>query len=229
MTLYFESVCTGNDHRSPIIEVITRRHLGNINASGYDACSSGTLVDIIGSGVLPVDIMTPIIVRASARDDVYGAGEIDIIRQGLRAGDVDTLTPYFNRAVAMFTSEENGFRERHLLNLGLNSQVKIGKDQTAVNPNAFAVFSADHANNRRVREMYAGKGYELVSGNCISAVLVNGDHEVRVAVLGAYATNDPSSEITSTFGMGEGNYKAIIRLISEWTPIAIDRALRESF
>jgi protein-tyrosine-phosphatase len=46
-----EMVCTGNNGRSPVAELVGRNYLEEIGASDdYDTISSGTMVDKIGKG-----------------------------------------------------------------------------------------------------------------------------------------------------------------------------------
>lgn len=194
-----EMVCTGNNGRSPIAELIARNRLEEAGAlEEYDSISSGTLVSVIKSGNFPIKAMNPIIEVARNRGDVYNAQQLEELDTALKEGDTETVKKYFSVAAKLFEEEEKISRGIVLRELGIKGDVKSTQDQTVVRPNTVAIFVMDNENYQRAQKIYEGSGY------------------------------NPTMEslgVENSFGLVRDAYRGRVRQLLERVPKVVDRIL----
>ncbi len=204
-------VCTGNQGRSPVAEVIARNYLLQQGVLGeYDAISSGTLVSAIKKGIIPSDFKVRLIAIARERGDIYSPVELHAIDEALRIGDeaaMSAINSYYRRAEERFVVEERAYRAELLPKFGIKG-VKELQEQTIIQPDAIAIFSMAEYNNAQVQTIYAGR-----------------DDIPLIAVLSAYATGNPGSEIPNAFGLPEEHYLRGFERIIDEVPRALDKLL----
>ena len=203
-----EMVCTGNNGRSPVAELIVRNYLESVGATAdYDSISSGTMVDMIKSGGFPIKVMSPIIDMAKGRE-VYTAKELARLDSALREGDAQTVEGYFNKAAKIFSEEEA--RERGLIlgELGISGDVKNGKDQTIPRSDAIVVLPMDRKNYEGVLSIYQNSGFSPV-----------------ISVMSVLATGNLNSEVANAFGQGSDVYRQRIEQLVDEVPKAVRKII----
>lgn len=192
-------VCTGNNGRSPVAELMARNRLRETGALGvYDSISSGTLVKAIKAHAFPIPAMAPIIEVAKKREDVYSAEQLKELDEALRAGDTDTVKRYFAIAANKFEDEDRANRTAVLEELKIPGKVKSTQDQTIKRPDVVAIFAMDEGNLGRVKKMYDGAGYAPAMENLA---------------------------IENAFGLGIDVYRQRINELAVKVPAAVDRVI----
>jgi len=203
-----EMVCTGNNGRSPVAELIARNYLQSVGAtSDYDSISSGTMVDVIKSGGFPIKVMSPIIDIAKDRK-IYDADEVKKLDEALINGDSQTVETYFNKATKIFSEEETGERDLFLRDLGITGRIKQEKDQTVPRRDVVAVLPMDRKN-------YLG----------VLGIYQTSDHSPIISVMSVLATGDPVSEVTNAFGQGPDVYRRRIEQLVDEVPKAVRKII----
>lgn len=204
-------VCTGNQGRSPVAEIIARNYLRQQGILGeYDAISSGTLVSAIKEWNTSSDFKVRLITLARERGDIYSPPDLQAIEEAIRRGDeaaMSALNSYSRRAEERFVAEERAYRAELLPHFGI-IDVKESQEQTIIQPDAIAIFSMAKYNNAQVQTLYARSGYAPL-----------------IAVLSAYATGNSESEIPNAFGLSKERYLQVIEEIIDKTPKALDKLL----
>ena len=203
-----EMVCTGNNGRSPVAELIARNYLESVGATtDYDSISSGTMVDIIKAGRFPIKVMTPIIDIAKGRR-IYDSSELTKLDDALRSGDSKTVEGYFNKATQIFSEEESREREVVLRELSIYGEVKGGKEQTMPRPDVVAILPMDRKNYDGVLKIYHSSGFSPV-----------------ISVLSVLATGDPNSEVANAFGQSSDVYRQNIEQLVDEVPKAVRKII----
>jgi len=150
-----EIVCTANEGRSPLGEIFAQKEIERLGLwTEYKAISTGTLVDEIAAGNVPIKAMVPIIDTARKRDGFYSAADLKKLDKALRDGDTDTVKRYFKMAEDVFGKEGIADRTLILKKMGIEGAVKAYRTQTVVNPDVVAVLPVDASNLKRVNGIY---------------------------------------------------------------------------
>lgn len=208
MTKLIEMVCTGNQGRSPVAELIARNHLKNIGAYGdYDSISSGTLVSTIEKGNHTIDSMKPIVERALERL-LYCPEEIKELEEALRQGNTQVVRRYFDNTLNLFDKEEVENRAEVLPLLNIQGEVKSKRDQTVARPDTVTVFPVDKRNHGIVIDLYKNSGYNPI-----------------IDVLSKYATGNPDAEVGNAFGKGKEVYRKSVEQMLKEVPLAVNRVI----
>ncbi|MFH1439548.1 MAG: hypothetical protein ABIG89_03215 [Candidatus Woesearchaeota archaeon] len=202
-----EMVCTGNQGRSPVAELVAKNYLRKIRADEYSAISSGTSVDAIKRGKPTAVFMMHVIDIAVSRD-VYSLRELTEYQTAVKERDEDKLSLLYIKAQDFFGEEERRYRLEVLPELSIEGTLKEEQEQTIVRLNTIAIFSMAKSNNADVENIYLGSRYDPI-----------------IAVLSAYATQNPEASIPNAFGLPRENYVAAVEKIMEDVPMAIDRLL----
>lgn len=202
-----EMVCTGNQGRSPVAELIARNYLQQIGADGYRAISSGTSVAAIKEHRVDVPFMIKVIGIGKERG-LYNPSQVQAYDDAVRTGDATTLQTLYDIAQTAFGEEERRYRREVLPGLGIEGLVKEETEQTIQRDDTVGVFSMAQNNNAEVGKIY-----------------LDPPHQPVIAVLGAYAYNDPSAQIPNAFGQSKEVYVATVKAIQDAVPKAIDRLL----
>ena len=204
-----EMVCTGNQGRSPVAELLTRMYLTRHGILGeYEAISSGTSVDAIVKGNLSISFMKHVISIAKSRGGIYNQDILPLVEKAVSTDDKTALEAFYSIAAERFVAEERRYRVEILPRFGIVGELKEERYQTIARPNTIAVFSMAEKNNVQVKEIYCGAGYEPL-----------------ITVLSAYATQDPAAEIPNAFGLPEKAYIAAAETLCDHIPNALDRLL----
>ena len=202
-------VCTGNNGRSPVAELIGRNHLAKIGAEkDFGVISSGTRVNEIASGKYSMGLIEQVLNTGIERG-IYSAEVTRAIREALARQDAEAVKPYFHMTVDLFRAEEIVNRTKLLQELGVTGDIKKGKDQTVVRPEVVVIFPVDRRNREKVLAIYQ-------------------ETDVRpfIDVLSSFAAGYEGQEIKNTFGRGESFYRQAIQRMKVEVPIAIDKALK---
>lgn len=202
-----EMVCTANNGRSPVAELVANNYLRQLQAEEYQAISSGTSVDEIQSGRIPTSFKIQTIDIAKQRG-IYSSLELDDIQKAIQTSNDKAITYFYDKAVQVFYREERKHRAEALQEFGIDGIVKTSQDQTIVRPNAIAVFSMAQRNNEQVRQIYKD-------------VL---DQPI-IEVLSRYATGDLTAEVPNAYGLGKDAYFLAIAKIVADVPKSIDMLL----
>ena len=203
-----EFVCSGNNGRSPVAELIATNYLERVGADReYSATSSGTIVDLIKDGGFPIKVMTPIIDIAKERE-IYSQESLQDIERALRENDSSTVERYFREASDVFMREEAQERGELLKELGMRGEVKIGRDQTIARSNTIAILPVDRKNYHAVLKIYGESGYNPV-----------------ISIMSVLATGNPLAEVENAFGLGKNFYRSRIEQLSKEVPEAVKRII----
>jgi len=202
-----EMVCTGNQGRSPVAELVAQNYLRNIGTHEYAAISSGTNVDEIKQGRLSTDFMVGMIKVAQERE-LYTAAELEMLQYAVQNDDTDKVKVLFAKAERTFVSEERKYRLEVLPELGIEGTLKENQEQTRVRTETAAVFSMAQNNNKAVERIYDGLSSKPL-----------------IAVLSAYAFDDLTAQIPNAFGKSKEIYIAAVQAIQIAVPKAINNLL----
>jgi hypothetical protein len=204
-----EAVCTANNGRSPLIEIIGRNHLVEIGADGeYDTISSGTLVDAIAKGGFSIEVMSPYIDIAVKRGDIYNPQESEELNAAMQQKDQRVLGFFYNQAVKKFIEEEHANKAEALKRFGIKGLVKTTNDQTVARDDVTAVLTADSENYGRVLGIYQPTQYAPT-----------------IAVLSKLASGDPKTEMKNAFGKSK-DYMIMVERMLDDVPKAINRIVK---
>jgi len=203
-----EYVCTGNQGRSPVAELIARNYLRKRDAlRDYNSASSGTLVDAIKANNMPEAFMLTMIGVAKSRGDVYSPAKIQDIDDIIHGKNIDAIKYYFGKAQERFVAEERQFRLEILPLLGIEGELKRAQEQTIVRPNALAVLSMAEGNNKQVAGIYATTEPKPVIDTLARCV-------------------GKGIDIPNAFGLPKEMYVATVERLVELVPISVDKLLR---
>lgn len=201
-----EFVCTGNQGRSPVAELIARTHLERIGAYGdYNSISSGTLVNIIESGNHTINSMKPVIDIALERP-LYSSEEIKELEEALKQGNTSIVRKYFDIVINLFDEEEVRNRAEVLPLLGIHDRVKTTRDQVVARPDTVAVLSMDRGNYSMVKGLYESSSYSPL-----------------IDVLSRFAIGNPNAEVKNTFGKVKEDYIRCVEQMLEEVPVAVNK------
>lgn len=173
--LVYDIMCTGNSGRSPLGEAVARDTLRDL---GLDdriiAISSGTDRSVMEGKEPPLQLQYLVLKRALARNDtlqVYSLEEEAAIR-GLLVANVRTtekyakkgfvyeeVKKYESRARVLFTHEEEAFREKVAEEMGVQTPIKNGGQQTEAHHSVRWCRALAATNEEAVRKMYARTAY----------------------------------------------------------------------
>ena len=201
-------VCTGNNGRSPVAEIIARDYLQNVGAtSDYDSISSGTKVDAIKAGGFPIKDMSSIIDIAKDRN-IYDCDEMKKLDKAFRNEDSQTIETYFNKAKKILSEEEARERDLFLKELGITGQIKQKKDQTVPKPDVVAVLPMDRTNYSGVLGIYQTSEYSPI-----------------ISIMSVLATGNPTSEVANAFGKSSDVYRQTLEQLVDEVPKAVKKVI----
>jgi protein-tyrosine-phosphatase len=205
-----EMVCTGNNGRSPVAELLARNYLVTVGAGkDYDSISSGTMVSQIMGGRIPMLVMQSTIELALEREGVYSPGERSEVRSVLISGFKGAIKAYFQRAADHFVAEEVAHRTEILDSFGIEGSLKECRNQTIVRPDVIAVLSMDRKNDEKVIEIYRDSK----------------DDAKIIDVMSRIATGVRNAEIPNAFGQGKEVYTQMIEKLVKEVPMAAKRII----
>ncbi|MBI2112738.1 hypothetical protein HYT52_04345 [Candidatus Woesearchaeota archaeon] len=214
MAKLIEMVCTGNQGRSPVAELVANNYIHEMGVQDeYQAISSGTMVDHIKAGEVSPEFMKQVIGIARKRTDLadlYSPQELNELDTALRLGNDEALRKYFHQINRVFVDEERADRSTVLSQLGIEGLVKQYQEQTIPRPNTIAVLSMARRNNSFVQSIYAATKFNPV-----------------IAVLSQYLSGIVGDEIPNAFGLGSEAYLTTVQAIKEQVPQAIDKVIDE--
>jgi|TARA_Y100000031_G_scaffold42032_1_gene48351 protein-tyrosine-phosphatase len=203
-----EMVCTGNNERSPVAELIARNYLKSVGATtDYDSISSGIMVDKIKAGGFSIEVMSSVINLAKSRE-IYDVDELKKLNEALRNGDDQIVGQYFNQAIQIFSEEESRERRIVLGELGISGTVKDRRDQTVSRPDVVAVFPMDRIHYNGVLNIYQGSGFRPV-----------------ISVMSVLATGNSDSEVANAFGRGSEAHRQRIEQLVDEVPKAVKKII----
>jgi protein-tyrosine-phosphatase len=206
-----EMVCTGNQGRSPVAELIAQNYLRKVGADrDYRSISSGTAVDDIKADRMAMGFMLTTIETAKSRSDlgIYTPLELDAINDAVKEGNNAAITHYYNKAANVFIQEERQNRAEVLPLLGIEGKTKHIQEQTIPRYDTLAVLSMAKSNNEAVKKIYAGSGYSPV-----------------IDTLSSVATGVPGAEILNAFGKTKDVYIRTVEQIKYEVPKALEKLL----
>ncbi len=223
-----EFVCTANQGRSPVAELIARNHLQELDIKDLEAISSGSHARAIQAGENPLEVMLRFINLARERtgdSTIYSLNDERIL-QGVIArvspylkgeiGEVDendlqTVKKYFHRAEEVFHREEMRNRARALRELGIEGEVKQKGEQTKAAKDRLVVLPMAQSNLEGIIKIYDTAGVPHPPEG--------------IVLLGEYATGDPNASIPDAFGRGFNAYMDAIDTLQLYVPKAVERAV----
>jgi|SRR3989344_4283043 len=206
-----EIVCTGNNGRSPMGELMANNFLEEIRADAeYRAVSSGTLVDALKKGGFSIKAMKPFVDLALQRGDIFSLSEADLIRRGYDGEKQKVIGDLYKMAIERFVAEELEHRAEAMEKFGIRGELKKGKDQTVAAPDRIAVLPVDRGNYKRVIDIYTGTEYTPT-----------------IAVLSQLATGQLGVEVTNAnaFGKSKEAYFEAIDMLNNDVPKAVERII----
>lgn len=142
-----EFVCTGNNGRSPIAEIVAQRVIYNQGlADVVTIISSGTAV------ALPED---PMVLKGMLKPLVDKA----IDRGILEPDRIEILESQPNLVLDELVANEERMRVAYLSNSLGYAPLDFKRKQTVVRPEADLILPMDNGNKEKVEAKYAGSGY----------------------------------------------------------------------
>ena len=197
-----EFVCSGNNGRSPIAELIARNYLLKIGAdSEYGAISSGTMVGIMDLG-RPIECMLPLINAAKQRG-AYNEEDLKQLEWFLETRNNREVREYFKQASAIFAKEE---REKLIKEFGIEGTVKKEKNRTMKSLDSIAVLPLDRKNYQEVLWIYH-----------------QATHAPLISVMSVLATGDLHAEVPNSFGKGIEAYRQAVEQLIREVPEVVRR------
>ncbi len=207
-----EGVCTANHGRSPIFELKGNLYLRKIGADNeYLAISSGSSVDDIASGNIPIHVMKRFVEQALERGDVYTKLDQNLAKNALKDENEDAISYYHDLAVDRFQAEEELYRMEALVKFNIKGQPKKTHEQTKARSDTIAVLPMAERNKQQVETIYEDSGLTPI-----------------IETVGVFATGDPNAEVTDAFGKTKKDYFECIEQLLDYVPKAIDRLLESS-
>lgn len=173
--LAYDIMCTGNSGRSPLGEAVARDTIRDLGLDDIViAISSGTDRSIMEGKEPPLQLQYLVLGRALTRNDtlqVYGPEEETVVRALLadrtqttkkyaEKGSVyEEVREYGSRARVLFTHEEEVFRKKVAEEMGVQTLLKNGGQQTKAHHSVRWCRALAASNEEKVRGMYACTGY----------------------------------------------------------------------
>jgi len=220
--------CTANEGRSKPSEIFGNIRIAELGLDNeYLAISSGTSVDAIAKGDVSQAFMLHTINMARDGGEVYSPVDMIYLDQAIKSKDDKSITHFYDQAANQFATEEHHYRDTLLTDLSLIDKLKKGQDQTVARPDAVAVLSMAKRNNDQVAGIHTVAGYQLAAEQPEIGQMFEKDgcQPVLVAVLRAYALQDPNEETLNAFGKDRAVYEAAFASLREDVPRAIDMLL----
>lgn len=207
-----EMVCTGNNGRSPVAELLARNHLVTIGAeSDFEIASSGIMVnytDRFLAGEAKGDIyMTRAILKAAKDSGLIAHTQYQEIQATLRQGDEDRLFQYAVEIAPKLMAAERTHMREVLDEMGIRGDIKQGRDQTVVKSNALVVLAMDKEGLESVNAIYAPTPYRPTT-----------------AVLPVYAIGE-DREVVNAFGGKREDYFITVKQLAREVPLAVNKAV----
>lgn len=173
--------CTGNSGRSPLAEAIATDKIRELGLEGkLLAISSGTKRAVMDGKEPPLDLQYMVLQRAIDRNDelkLYDDAEVVEVR-GLLADRAKTTSEYHKggtthkkmrgyeaRARSTFTREEHEFRERATGELGIQTRIKHGGQQTEPHTMVRFFYGLAPSNEDAARRIYRGEANQPAFSN----------------------------------------------------------------
>jgi protein-tyrosine-phosphatase len=208
MPKIIEMVCTGNQGRSPVAELIAQNHLASQGAlDEYQASSSGTSVDALTNGELSRAFMIRIVSIGRGRG-IYSPTENQSIDEAISAGANDTIQALYQKAKKTFDKEEHQYRSEAVQRFDIEGALKERTEQTIAQGDRIAVFSMAQNNNAAVQGIYAENKFSPI-----------------ITVLSAYVLGESQAQLPNTFGRSQEVYFDTVAQLREQVPKAMDKLL----
>ena len=202
-----EFVCTGNQGRSPVAELVGQNYLLKQKLD-YGTRSSGTLVALSKTGAIPLSVQSSIVDLGIERK-IYSPSKCSDYKIALNQENLAFVTSLFNEAVSYFANEELHHREQVLKKFNIKGQVKSKQDQTIVHADALAVFSMAESNNKQVISIYD-----------------NISEKPLISSLASFVTGNPDDTIPNAYGLGLKEYEKAVEQICYFVPKALDKLVK---
>ncbi len=210
MAYYFEFVCAGNRGRSPVAELIGRRHLRDKGFyPHYDTRSSGSHVNDIASGSVDGSFKRSMLELALKRNDIYSGAETDRANSALL--EAKDISLYYNKAMQRFAEEEARFRNEALSQYGIGEKPKTFQEQTRCHPDTTYLFIS-HSSLYKVLNCFNSMGLSLPP----------------MFTLIMAATGKPG-DVSGSFGRSRAEYFSVVEKLIEYVPMAIDNMAGKEF
>jgi len=204
-----EFVCTANNGRSPVEELIAQQYLEKIGAEKeYSAASSGTQVDIIRKKELDMDVMKQVITLAQTRP-IYSAEDLLGIEKALKDENTDLIKEYVGKADKALMIEEQIAMKTALQKYNIFGELKKIPDQTVPKKDRIAVLAVDEKNYERVVSIYRKSTYAPT-----------------IDIVTRFTFGENYSEIEECFGKEQRYHEESVRTMMKAVPAAIDKLLR---
>jgi len=217
---YIEFVCTRNEWRSPVAELIATWHLQKIwMDEKYSAISSGSHrlmpdkweIQSTWDADLPIKKLIQLIEIWVEREIFHQ--EIFDIQKAIEDWDVDKLKQYYLIANKIFKDKERYFRSDAVYNLEaiywVKWYLKWYSEQTVIRSDVEAIFAMSWNNTDKVREVYEWS-----------------KHSPLIETLSVYATWDKDACLPNAFAKWWVVYHDVISSLRTQIPIVIDKFLK---
>jgi protein-tyrosine-phosphatase len=213
-------VCSGNKYRSRVAEGFALQSLEELGETRVIPCSSGTMVNYLKNGRVPVDIMKDVI-RLGLTRNVYNTA--DAVTESDARGVIDgpaweseiletaARKRAFKHAYDVFSREEEIFRE--LATKRFNLKLKPNSEQTTARPEVQAALGMTQKHLQAVELIWENAGMPLPK---------------IVSILGLYATG-ADNEVADPFGGHERDYIGCAEQIRDLVRKSVPIALGELF
>jgi len=219
---YIEFVCTRNEGRSPVAELIGQWYLEKRGLDKkYSAKSSGSHrlapdpneVQSTSNDDVPFESLKKL-VNLGIKHKIFSEKKLASIKKYVQKKDTEKLRPFFQIANKIFKDQERHFRADAVHRLAAENNIqgylKAYSDQTAQRNDTVAIFAMSQNNTEKVKEIYAGAKNKPV-----------------IETLSVYATGDPKAKLPNAFAQGEKFYHDVIDQLFDQIPMAIDKFVKQ--
>jgi len=222
----FNFACTANFGRSVPAALVGYDYLLKSGLEQeYSTISSGTSVNDILAGRNPKPVMERFVEMAVKRGDVYSSSQLKELDRAVRERDDRAFARLYKIVEAQFHHDEAENRQVVLPEFGLSpDRLKCSQDQLTPLDDVVAIFPLAEGNYRQAVAIHEKAGYTPSSKRSpIGTIMEKGGHAVLIAVLAAYARDNPHAQTPDAFGKPREAYRETIVSIVTDVPLAIER------
>lgn len=200
-----------------VARLIGNNYLKRLGADGYWTRSSGSHVDLIRNGEIPLDFMIDVVDKARKQEGIFKEYELRFVDKAIKESNRNVLNLYYKRAEAIFQAKEFQAKGPSYVRdvfriFDIKGKLKETQDQTVASLDTLGVFAMSEIDNQKIQEIYSRSDY------CPKVI----------EVLGGYSTRrGPKVKIIDPFGLGGERHIKSVEQLLKYVHQALDGLLGE--
>ena len=210
-----EFVCSGNQGRSPLAQLMAENHIQDKGIHGLSAASSGTLVEILlgnKHGTTPFEAgRAKWFIELGLKAGVYSGDDKKTAERVVAAEQVDARSPVVigltRKAQFVLDAEEEEHRGLAVVKFNLRGSIKTVREQTTVRRGAIAVLGMSEANADAIRDIYSEQNKRPV-----------------ITTVTGFTTGQGAEPIPDAIGKGGKAYFEMAEVLRDQTRKAVEKA-----